>query len=92
MRTPAEVVTTKGNGYDLRPVLVDTELAESRKAESDAKHNLEMLKQSLSDQLDADNKDLDSEKTDKAAAEEDKELVATVETLQVVRSRLSKRR
>ena len=22
MRTPAEVVTTKGNGYDLRPVLV----------------------------------------------------------------------
>ena len=23
MRTPAEVVTTKGNGYDLRPVLVD---------------------------------------------------------------------
>ena len=50
----------------------DTELAELRKAESDAKHNFEMLKQSLSDQLDADNKDLDSEKTDKAAAEEDK--------------------
>jgi len=50
----------------------DTELAEMRKAESDAKHNFEMLKQSLSDQLDADNKDLDSEKTDKAAAQEDK--------------------
>merc|ERR1712232_332136 len=50
----------------------DTEMSELRKAETAAKHNYEMLKQSLQDQLDADNKDLTAEKAGKAAAEEDK--------------------
>jgi chromosome segregation ATPase len=72
----AAAYTSKSSGIvdtleDLKEK-ADAELAELRKAESAAKHNFEMLKQSLSDQLDADNKDLDSEKTDKAAAEEDK--------------------
>merc|ERR1719333_1803711 len=46
----------------------DTELGDLRKAETKAKHNYEMLKQSLQDQLDADNKDLTAAKATKAAA------------------------
>merc|ERR1719502_103275 len=46
------------------------QLADLRKAESNAKHNYEMLKQSLEDQIAADTKALDEEKAAKAAAEE----------------------
>merc|ERR1719235_654919 len=48
------------------------QLAELRKAESATKHNYNMLKQSLEDQMDADNKDMDEEKSLKAATEENK--------------------
>merc|ERR1740123_650282 len=43
-----------------------------RKAETTAKHNFEMLKQSLSDQLAADNKNMADEKASKAASAEAK--------------------
>merc|ERR1712127_633964 len=43
------------------------QLAELRKAESTTKHNFNMLKQSLEDQMDADNKDMSDEKNFKAA-------------------------
>merc|ERR1712032_350965 len=42
------------------------------KAESNSKHNYEMLKQSLEDQIAADTKDMDEEKAGKAEAEEGK--------------------
>jgi len=48
------------------------QLAELRKAESTTKHNFNMLAQSLNDQLDADNKDMTSEKSLKASTEENK--------------------
>jgi len=48
------------------------ELSEARKAESSAKHNYDMMKQSLDDQMAADNKDLTAEKAAKASAEEGK--------------------
>eukprot|EP00444_Apocalathium_aciculiferum_P046864 CAMPEP_0183502346 /NCGR_PEP_ID=MMETSP0371-20130417/4167_1 /TAXON_ID=268820 /ORGANISM="Peridinium aciculiferum, Strain PAER-2" /LENGTH=701 /DNA_ID=CAMNT_0025697039 /DNA_START=91 /DNA_END=2196 /DNA_ORIENTATION=- len=48
------------------------QLGDLRKAETNAKHNFEMLKQSLEDQLAADNKDMSEEKSAKAAAEEAK--------------------
>jgi len=50
----------------------EEELADVRKAESGSKHNFQMLKQSLEDQMSADTKDLNEEKSDKAAAEETK--------------------
>merc|ERR1719401_1518939 len=50
----------------------EEELADLRKAESSAKHNYEMLKQSLNDQMAADTKDMNEEKSAKAAAEETK--------------------
>merc|ERR1719163_1580394 len=50
----------------------ETELAEARKAESTTKHNYEMMKQSLEDQMAADTKDLNEEKSGKAAAAEGK--------------------
>jgi len=50
----------------------ESQLADLRKAETTAKHNYEMLKQSLEDQLSADNKHLDEEKAGKAAASESK--------------------
>merc|ERR1719162_869739 len=50
----------------------ESELAELRKAEGNAKHNFEMTKQSLVDQDSADNKDLADEKSGKASAEETK--------------------
>jgi len=46
------------------------QLGDLRKAETNAKHNFEMLKQSLEDQLAADSKDMSEEKAAKAAAEE----------------------
>jgi len=48
------------------------QLAELRKAESTTKHNYNMLKQSLDDQIEADTKDMDEEKSLKAASEESK--------------------
>jgi len=48
------------------------QLADLRKAEVDSKHNFDMLAQSLEDQLAADNKDMDEQKSNKAAAEEAK--------------------
>jgi hypothetical protein len=48
------------------------QLAELRKAESTTKHNYEMLKQSLTDQMEADTKDMNDEKSFVAATEEAK--------------------
>jgi len=48
----------------------DAELADLRKAENNAKHNFDMLKQSLEDQIGADTTDLKQQKSDLAAAEE----------------------
>jgi len=48
------------------------QLADLRKAESTTKHNYNMLKQSLEDQIDADSKDMDEEKSLKASTEESK--------------------
>jgi chromosome segregation ATPase len=45
------------------------ELSELRKAEENAAHNFNMLKQSLEGQIGADSKDMDEEKTAKAEAE-----------------------
>merc|ERR1719502_2062416 len=48
------------------------QLSDLRKAETNTKHNFEMLKQSLTDQIEADTKDSDEEKASKAAAQETK--------------------
>merc|ERR1719502_1368926 len=63
------------------------ELSDARKAESTAKHNYAMMKQSLEDQMAADTKDLNEQKSSKANAEEEKaasegELSVTVKALQ----------
>merc|ERR1711972_132580 len=50
----------------------EEQLSGLRKAETTAKHNFEMLKQSLTDQLAADNKDMADEKASKAASAEAK--------------------
>merc|ERR1712079_146372 len=50
----------------------ESQLAELRKAEETAKHNYEMLKQSLEAQIAADKKDMKEEKVGKAEAEEAK--------------------
>jgi len=50
----------------------EEELASLRKAESSTKHNYQMLKQSLDDQMTADTKDLNAEKSAKAGSEEAK--------------------
>jgi len=62
------------------------ELSDARKAESSTKHNYEMMKQSLEDQMAADNKDLTEQKAAKATAEEEKataegDLATTVKEL-----------
>jgi len=64
----------------------ETELSEARKAESSAKHNYEMMKQSLEDQMAADTADLNEQKSAKASAEEGKaaaegDLASTVKSL-----------
>merc|ERR1712186_36200 len=48
------------------------QLSELRSAESNNKHNFEMLKQSLEDQAAADTKDMEDEKAGKAGATESK--------------------
>merc|ERR1719343_1632954 len=50
----------------------EEDLAAMRKAETNAKQNYEMLKQSLTDANDNDNKDMSDEKAAKKAAEEEK--------------------
>jgi peptidoglycan hydrolase CwlO-like protein len=68
----------KAHGGSILDVLEDmkekaeTQLQELRKAEMNAKHNYEMLKQSLEDQMAADNKELADSKASKAAATETK--------------------
>merc|ERR1719263_1104360 len=62
------------------------ELTDLRKAETNAQHNYDMLKQSLLDQKAADEKDLADEKGAKAAAEEEKataegDLAVTIKAL-----------
>jgi len=76
----------------------ESQLAELRKAEETAKHNYEMLKQSLEAQIAADSKDMKEEKAGKAEAEEakaeaegdlemtSKELANAVESLATSRS------
>jgi chromosome segregation ATPase len=50
----------------------EAQLADLRKAESNAKHQYNMLKQSLEDSIEADTADMDEEKSLKAATEETK--------------------
>jgi len=50
----------------------ESELAELRKAEGNAKHNFDMLKQSLTDSITADNTDMDQEKKSMGADSEEK--------------------
>merc|ERR1719272_2288949 len=50
----------------------EQELADVRKAESGAKHNYQMLRQSLEDQVSADTKDMNEQKSLGAAADETK--------------------
>jgi len=70
--------TYKSHSTDIVDVLQDMkekaeeELSELRKAETSAKHNFAMLKQSLEDQITVDNKDLSQEKAAKSASEEAK--------------------
>merc|ERR1719498_1623950 len=50
----------------------ESQLSELRKAEQTSQHNFNMLKQSLEDEIEADTKDMDEEKSLKAATEEEK--------------------
>merc|ERR1719407_447251 len=64
----------------------EAELAEARKAESSAKHNYEMMKQSLEDQIAADTKDMNEQKSAKESAAEEKataegDLATTIKAL-----------
>merc|ERR1719316_1951767 len=74
---PAAAVykTHSGSIFDILEDMkekAETQLSELRKAESTTKHNYNMLKQSLEDQMEADNKDMDEEKSLKASTEESK--------------------
>jgi len=67
--------THSGNIMDVLEDLkekAEGQLGDLRKAEVNTKHNFDMLKQSLDDQMAADTKDMDDEKAGKAAAEESK--------------------
>merc|ERR1719230_991256 len=73
----------------------EEELSELRKEEASSLHNYEMLKQSLDDQMAADTKDLEEEKSDKAKAVEDKataegDLVVTIKDLEASKAALEK--
>merc|ERR1740129_1544162 len=64
----------------------ETQLSDLRKAEVNTKHNYEMLRQSLEDQIAADTKGMEEEKASKAASEEAKataegDLAATLKDL-----------
>merc|ERR1719456_394560 len=72
----------------------ETELAGLRKAETNAQHNFNMLKQSLEDQKAADEKDMGEERSDKASAEQTKataegDLDMTVKALENAQSVLA---
>merc|ERR1719271_1873082 len=72
----------------------ETELAEARKAESTAKHNYELMKQSLEDQIAADTKDMNEEKAGKEEAAEGKataegDLATTVKELKAAKEELN---
>jgi hypothetical protein len=72
----AKVYESKSGGIvdvlaDMRDK-AESELADLRKAENNAKHNFNMLKQSLEDQIGADTTDLKQEKSALAASEEGK--------------------
>merc|ERR1719265_212367 len=74
---PAAAVykTHSGSIFDVLEDMLEKaegQLADLRKAESTTKHNYNMLKQSLEDQMDADNKDMAEEKSLKAQTEETK--------------------
>jgi len=74
---PAAAVykTHSGGIFDVLENLkekAEGQLAELRKAESATKHNYNMLKQSLEDQIAADTKDMNDEKSLKASTEESK--------------------
>merc|ERR1740122_650524 len=67
--------THSGNILDVLEDLkekAEGQLSDLRKAEVNTKHNFDMLKQSLDDQMAADTKDMDDEKAGKAAAEQSK--------------------
>merc|ERR1712203_1201588 len=67
--------THSGNILDVLEDLkekAEGQLSDLRKAEVNTKHNFDMLKQSLEDQMAADTKDMEDEKAGKAAAEEGK--------------------
>merc|ERR1719407_95284 len=72
----------------------EAELADARKAESNAKHNYEMMKQSLEDQIAADTKDMNEEKAGKEEAAEGKataegDLATTVKELKGAKEELN---
>merc|ERR1740122_770407 len=67
--------THSGNILDVLEDLkekAEGQLSDLRKAEVNTKHNFDMLKQSLEDQMAADTKDMEDEKAGRAAAEEGK--------------------
>merc|ERR1711920_1044613 len=67
--------THSGNILDVLEDLkekAEGQLNDIRKAEVNTKHNFDMLKQSLEDQMAADTKDMEDEKAGRAAAEESK--------------------
>merc|ERR1740122_856293 len=67
--------THSGNILDVLEDLkekAEGQLSDLRKAEVNTKHNFDMLKQSLEDQMAADTKDMDDEKAGRAAAKESK--------------------
>jgi len=77
MGAPAAAVykTHSGSIFDVLENLkekAEGQLADLRKAESATKHNYNMLKQSLEDQIEADTKDMNEEKSLKASTEEAK--------------------
>jgi len=72
----------------------EAELSDLRKEETNSKHNYDMLKQSLDDQMAADTKDMDDEKAAKAEASEGKataegDLEETVKMLKDTKESLS---
>merc|ERR1740129_786653 len=67
--------THSGNILDVLEDLkekAEGQLSDLRKAEVNTRHNFDMLKQSLEDQMAADTKDMNDEKAGRAAAEESK--------------------
>merc|ERR1719487_188380 len=76
-----------GNIVDLLDDLkekAEEELADVRKAESGAKHNYQMLKQSLEDQIAADTKDMNEQQSAKALANAQDNLHTTGTTCMTV--------